>query len=131
MAVPAVLVIWDSSDGRFRRRRGHHEMFRANQSKTEGFVNLFRGSHRVSKFSWLLLGLGLCFCLSSSYRVRELLICWLFFIGIFATLAMATTGGILAWYGGKYVLDRTSPLAQIVRRHKRPAGSNFKFVEIS
>ncbi len=67
----------------------------------------------MSQLSWLLLGLGLCFCLSPSYRVRELLICWLFFMGIFATLAMATTGGILAWYGGKYALDRASPLAQI------------------
>jgi uncharacterized SAM-binding protein YcdF (DUF218 family) len=64
----------------------------------------------VFQLSWLLLGLGLYL---SSYRVRELLICWLFFIGIFAALALATSGGVLAWYAGKRAFDWASPLAQL------------------
>jgi hypothetical protein len=66
----------------------------------------------VSQLSWLLLGLGLCLCLSA-YRVRELLICWLFFIGIFAALALATFGGLLAWYAGKRAFDWARPLAHL------------------
>ena len=65
-------------------------------------MSLFRGSHRVSQFSWLLLGFGLY-----SYRVREILIGWLFFSGMFAVLGLLATGGILAWHGGKSMLDWT------------------------
>jgi hypothetical protein len=74
-------------------------------------VSLLPGRHRVWHFSWLLLGLGLCLCLCS-YGVRELLICWLFFLGIFAALGLLTAGGILAWYGGKFAFDWASLLMQ-------------------
>ncbi len=50
----------------------------------------------MSQFAWLLLGFGLF-----SYRLRELLICWLYFIGMFVALALLVTGGMLVWYGGK------------------------------
>lgn len=66
------------------------------RSKTEGFVNRLRGSHRLSRFSWLLLGLGLY-----SYRVRELFVCWMFFIGVLVALGLVIIGGVLAWRGGK------------------------------
>lgn len=71
-------------------------------------MNLLRGSHRVPQFSWLLLGLGLY-----SYRVRELLICWLFFIGMLAALGVVITGAAIAWYGGKCALNWASPLVQV------------------
>ncbi len=62
----------------------------------------------MSQFSWLLLGLGLY-----SYHVRELLLCWTFFIGVFVALGLAIIGGILAWHGGKYAFHWASPFVQI------------------
>jgi hypothetical protein len=49
----------------------------------------------------------------NSYRVRELLICWLIFIGIFAVLALTASGGALAWYAGKRAFYWAQPLLQI------------------
>jgi pheromone shutdown protein TraB len=76
--------------------------------QNESLVSLQRGGNRVSQFSWLLLGFGLY-----SYRVREILVCWLFFSGMLAALGLLVTGGILVWHGGKWVLDWTSPLIPI------------------
>jgi hypothetical protein len=58
-----------------------------------------RESHRVSQFSGLLLGLSLY-----SYRVRELVACWLFFIVLFVVLVLLILGGVLAWYTGIYAV---------------------------
>ena len=60
----------------------------------------FRESHRVPQLSGLLLGLSLY-----SYRVRELVACWLFFITMFAVLALLILGAVLAGYAGKWVTD--------------------------
>jgi hypothetical protein len=57
-----------------------------------------RENHRVSQVSGLLLGLSL-----NSYRVRELLVCWLFFSLLFVLLALLILGGVLACYAGEYV----------------------------
>jgi hypothetical protein len=62
----------------------------------EESLNHLRESHRVSQFSGLLLGLSL-----SSYRVRELAVCLVFFTLLFASLAL---GAALAYYAGKYVI---------------------------
>jgi len=56
-----------------------------------------RECHRVSEISGLLLGLSLY-----SYRVRELVACWLFFIILFAVLALLISGAVLAWYAWIY-----------------------------
>lgn len=61
--------------------------------RIEGPVRHLRESHRVSQFSGLALGLSLY-----SYRVRELLASWLFFIVIFVVLALLILGAVLAWY---------------------------------
>jgi hypothetical protein len=63
-------------------------------------VRQFRESHRVSQLSGLFLGLSLY-----SYRARELLACWLFFIILFAVLALLVLGAVLAWYAGKWAID--------------------------
>jgi hypothetical protein len=55
-----------------------------------------RESHRVSQLTGLVLGLSLY-----SYRVRELLACWLFFFLMFVVLALVFLGGVLAWYAGQ------------------------------
>ena len=78
-------------------------------------MSLLRGSRRVSQFSWLLLGFGLY-----SYRVREILVCWLFFSGMLAALGLLVTGGILVWHGGKCVLDWTGPLIPIAPKVAAP-----------
>ena len=82
--------------------------FHPNWAKLRDFLSLLRGSHRVSEFSWLLLGLALF-----SYRVRELFICWLFFTGMFAVLALLISAGMLAWYGWKRAFYWVTPLGQI------------------
>lgn len=58
-----------------------------------------RESHRVSQLSGSLLGLSLY-----SYRVRELVACWLFFIILFVVLALLILGVVLAWYAGTYAV---------------------------
>jgi hypothetical protein len=68
-----------------------------------------RESHRVSQVAGLLLGVSLCF-----YRVRELAVCWLFFILFFAVLALLVLGGVLAYHAGIYAAHwarTTAPVA--------------------
>jgi hypothetical protein len=70
-----------------------------------------RESHRVSQLSGLVLGLSLY-----SYRVRELVVCWLFFIVLFVVLALLVLGAVLAWYAGKWATDwarSTVPLTPV------------------
>ena len=60
----------------------------------------------------MLLGLSLY-----SYRVRELVACWLFFIILFVVLALLTLGAILAWYAGMYAARwarTTAPVAPVL-----------------
>lgn len=71
-------------------------------------MNLLRGTHRVWQFSWPLLGLSLY-----SYRVRELLVCWLFFGGMFAALGSVVAGGMIAWYGGKCAIHWANAFVRI------------------
>jgi hypothetical protein len=71
-------------------------------------VKPLRVSRGVSKFSPLLLGLGLY-----SYRVRELLVCWLFFSALFVSLGVVMAGGVLACYAGKYVFHWASSAAPV------------------
>jgi len=52
----------------------------------------------VSQLSGLLLGLSLV-----SYRVRELLVCWLFFSLLFVLLALLVLGGVFACYAARHV----------------------------
>jgi hypothetical protein len=72
--------------------------FHSKLSEIGKSLNQLRESYRVSQFSGLLLGLSLY-----SYHVRELLVCWLFFSLLFASLALVVLGGVLACYAGKYV----------------------------
>lgn len=37
-----------------------------------------------------------------SYQVRELLICWLLFAALFASMALAILSSVLAWHAAKY-----------------------------
>jgi hypothetical protein len=70
-----------------------------------------RESHRVSQLFGLFLGLSLY-----SYRVQELVVCWLFFIILFVVLALLVLGGVLAWYAWKWATDwarTTVPLTPV------------------
>jgi hypothetical protein len=71
--------------------------FQSKLSEIEDSVNQLRENHRVLPYSGLLLGYSLY-----SYHVRELLICWLFFIVLFVLLALLVFGGVLACSAGKY-----------------------------
>jgi hypothetical protein len=54
----------------------------------------------VLQFSTFLL------CLTAySYRVKELLVCWLFFCSLFAVLATMFLCAVLAWYAGQYLVN--------------------------
>jgi hypothetical protein len=44
-----------------------------------------------------------------SYRVRELLACWLFFIILFVVLALLIPAAVLAWYAGIYASHWARP----------------------
>jgi hypothetical protein len=80
-------------------------------SRIEGFVLHLREGHRVSQFSVLLLGFSLY-----SYRVRELLACWLFFMILFVVLGLLVLGAVLAWYAWKWASDwarTTVPLTPV------------------
>ncbi len=70
----------------------------------------------MSQFAWLLLGFGLF-----SYRLRELLICWLYFIGMFVALALLVTSGMLVWYGSRWAFYWARPLVQMAPRFFRAA----------
>jgi hypothetical protein len=70
-----------------------------------------RESHRVSQLFGLVLGLSL-----HSYRVRELVACWLFFIILFVVLALLVLGAVLAGHVGKWAIDwarTTVPLTPV------------------
>jgi hypothetical protein len=67
--------------------------------------------------SWVLLGVSLC-----SYRVQELLICWVFFSAMLAVLGLLIASGILAWYGGKCVFHWAGPLVQVAAPVLRDLG---------
>ena len=54
----------------------------------------------VLQFSTFILCLT-CY----SYRVRELLVCWLFFCFLSAVLAIAILGALLVCYAGQYLLN--------------------------
>jgi hypothetical protein len=75
-------------------------------------LNYLRENYRVSQVSGLLLGLSLNF-----YRVRELLVCWLFFSLLFVLLALLILGGVLACYVGECVTvwaRTTAPVSPVL-----------------
>jgi hypothetical protein len=71
-------------------------------------LNYLRENYRVSQISGLLLGLSL-----NSYRVRELLVCWLFFSLLFVLLALLILAGVFACYAGKYVIHWANTAAPV------------------
>ncbi len=78
-------------------------------------MHQFRESHYVSQCSGLLLGLSL-----SSYFIRELLVCWLFFSLLFVCVALLLLSGVLAVQAGEYLtvwartLARMTPVLALV-----------------
>jgi peptidoglycan/LPS O-acetylase OafA/YrhL len=75
-------------------------------------VRQLRESHRVLQLSGLLLGFSLY-----SYRVRELVVCWLFLIILFVALALLILGAVLAWYAGIYAshwVRTTTPVVPVL-----------------
>jgi hypothetical protein len=76
-------------------------------SRIKDYLSL-REYPRLSLFSVTLLGLSMY-----SYRVRELLICWLFFCLLFVLLVLLTLVGVVVSYAGKYVLDWTNAGARV------------------
>jgi len=88
--------------------------FRSKPSEIEEFVHQFRESHYVSQFSGFLVGLSL-----SSYFIRELLVCWLFFSLLFVCVALLLLSGVLAVQAGEYLtvwartLGRMTPVVAL------------------
>jgi hypothetical protein len=81
-------------------------------NRIEDSVHQLRESHRAWQLSGLLLGLSLY-----SYRVRELVACWLFFIILFVVLALLVLGALLAWYAWIYAFRwarTTTPVAPVL-----------------
>ena len=83
-------------------------------ARLEEFVHQFRESHYVSQCSGLLVGLSL-----SSYFIRELLVCWLFFSLLFVCVALLLLSGVLAVQAGEYLtvwartLGRMTPVVAL------------------
>jgi hypothetical protein len=65
-------------------------------------------NHHALRLSGLLLGFSLY-----SYRIQELLVCWLFFSLLFVSLALVILGGVLACYAGKYVIRRVTTAVRL------------------
>jgi hypothetical protein len=84
------------------------EIFHCRFSRIEESLSLLREYPCLSLFSAMLLGLSMY-----SYRVRELLICWLFFCLLFVLLVLLTVAGVVVSYAGKYVLDWTNEGARV------------------
>jgi len=49
-----------------------------------------------------------------SYRVKELLVCWLFFCSLFVLLVLMFLGAVLACYAGKYLLAWTTAVHTVI-----------------
>jgi hypothetical protein len=49
-----------------------------------------------------------------SYRVKELLACWLLLCSFFAVVALMLLGAVLAWYAGKYLVKWVSVAKTII-----------------
>lgn len=84
------------------------EIFHCMFSRIEESLSLLREYPRLSLYSGVLLGLSMY-----SYRIRELLICWLFFCLLFALLVLLTLAGVVVSHAGKYVLDWTNAGARV------------------
>jgi hypothetical protein len=61
------------------------------------------------QFSTLLLCVA-CY----SYRVKELLVCWLFFCSLFVLLALVFLGAVLVGYAGKYLVAWTTAVHTVI-----------------
>jgi hypothetical protein len=94
---------YPSTRSPFSSSRPWKTAFHSKASDIEGPLNYLREKHGVSQISGLLLGLSLY-----SYRVRELLVCWLFFSLLFVSLALVILGGVLACYAGNYAIHWVS-----------------------
>jgi len=77
-------------------------------SRIEKSLSLLREYPRASLFSVMLLGLSM-----HSYRVRELLVCWLFFCLLFVLLVLLTLVGVLVSHASKCILDWTNAGARV------------------
>jgi hypothetical protein len=84
------------------------EIFHCMFSRIEESLSLLREYPRLSLFSVMLLGLTMY-----SYRIRELLVCWLFFCLLFVLLVLLTLAGAVVSYAGKHVLDWTNAGARV------------------
>jgi hypothetical protein len=82
--------------------------FHSKLSEIEESLNQLREICRMAQFSGLLLVISVY-----SYRVRELLVYWLFFSLLFVLLALVILGGVLACYAGKYATHWASTTASI------------------
>jgi len=49
-----------------------------------------------------------------SYRVRELLVCWLFFSSLFASIALLFLAVVLAGYAGRYLMKYVSVVKTVI-----------------
>jgi len=67
----------------------------------EDAVRRFREINRVQVCLGLLMGLSLF-----SYHVRELLVCWIFFVLLFVAVAAVILGGVLAWHAAEAAVHR-------------------------
>jgi hypothetical protein len=94
------------------------------RSEIEGILNPLHENLRVARFSGLLIGLSLL-----SYQVRELLVCWLFFILPLVMLGLLIFGGVVACDAGRYFIHwagtatRVPPVAGL-----EPIAVNLKTV---
>ena len=82
--------------------------FHSKLSEIDKSLNQLRGIRRVWQFSGPLLVFSVY-----SYRVRELLVFWLFFSLLFVLLVLVILGGVLTRYAGKYATHWTSTTASI------------------
>jgi hypothetical protein len=75
-------------------------------------LNHLRENHHAYQISGLLLGLSLY-----SYRVRELLVCWLFFSVLFVCVTLVILSGVLAVYAGEWLTvwaRATAPVSPVL-----------------
>jgi hypothetical protein len=96
----------------------HLAVLRVFRSRTDSVIHAMIHKHILRRllpgfyflqFSALLLGLS-CY----SYRVKELLACWLFFCSLFAMLAVMFLGAVLACYAGKYLVAWTTAVHTVI-----------------
>jgi hypothetical protein len=96
----------------------HLAVLRVFRNRTDSFIHAMIQKdilRRLLTGFYFLQFWALLLCLACySYRVKELLVCWLLFCSLFAVLAVMFLGALLAFYAGKRLVAWTTAAHTVI-----------------